>query len=188
MCTCVHAFVYSPLLLSFVTVCASHPFRVERTHVISVKLLCDRLVQDISPRFFGILASFPKPVSYFFLVYSSSHLINRNPTCRSHFMRGQFYLGATIILETLKQALAQTIGYIARLVTKFLSFDICRYELPFDRHDWIIDRNGREVRYVIDYYDGGKVDESNYQFTLLDVRPALDSFQVSSVCVPTQCK
>lgn len=66
-----------------------------------------------------------------------------------------------------------------------MSFDICRYELPFDRHDWIIDRNGREVRYVIDYYDGGKVDKSNYQFTLLDVRPALDSFQVSSVCVPT---
>lgn len=44
VCMCVRAFVYSPLLLSFVTVCASHPFRVERTHVISVKLLCDRLV------------------------------------------------------------------------------------------------------------------------------------------------
>ncbi|KAL8584647.1 hypothetical protein ACOMHN_002376 [Nucella lapillus] len=51
------------------------------------------------------------------------------------------------------------------------------YELPFDRHDWIVDRNGQEVRYIIDYYDGGKVDQSNYQFTLLDVRPALDSFQ-----------
>ncbi|KAK7100709.1 holocytochrome c-type synthase-like [Littorina saxatilis] len=50
------------------------------------------------------------------------------------------------------------------------------YELPFDRHDWIIDRNGQEVRYIIDYYDGGKVDKRNYQFTLLDVRPALDSF------------
>lgn len=50
-----------------------------------------------------------------------------------------------------------------------------RYELPFDRHDWIVDRCGKDVRYVIDYYDGGKVDTSNYQFTLLDVRPALDS-------------
>uniref|UniRef100_A0A8C2S5H9 Holocytochrome c-type synthase n=1 Tax=Capra hircus TaxID=9925 RepID=A0A8C2S5H9_CAPHI len=29
------------------------------------------------------------------------------------------------------------------------------YELPFDRHDWIINRCGTEVRYVIDYYDGG---------------------------------
>jgi len=24
--------------------------------------------------------------------------------------------------------------------------------LPFDRHDWYIDRCGREVRYVIDFY------------------------------------
>jgi hypothetical protein len=49
------------------------------------------------------------------------------------------------------------------------------YELPFDRHDWIVDRCGRSVRYVIDYYDGGNVDPHSYQFALLDVRPALDS-------------
>lgn len=49
------------------------------------------------------------------------------------------------------------------------------YELPFDRHDWIVDRCGTEVRYIIDYYDGGPV-KSNGEFTLLDVRPALDSF------------
>lgn len=48
------------------------------------------------------------------------------------------------------------------------------YELPFDRHDWIVDRCGRNVRYVIDYYDGGPVNEHG-QFALLDVRPALDS-------------
>lgn len=24
--------------------------------------------------------------------------------------------------------------------------------LPFDRHDWYVDRCGREVRYVIDFY------------------------------------
>ncbi len=23
---------------------------------------------------------------------------------------------------------------------------------PFDRHDWVVDRCGREVRYVIDFY------------------------------------
>jgi cytochrome c heme-lyase len=51
------------------------------------------------------------------------------------------------------------------------------YELPFDRHDWIVERNGKEVRYIIDYYDGGKVDPQSYQFTLLDVRPAFDSFE-----------
>ncbi|XP_067342845.1 holocytochrome c-type synthase isoform X3 [Channa argus] len=48
------------------------------------------------------------------------------------------------------------------------------YELPFDRHDWIVDRCGKEVRYVIDYYDGD-VNKDNYQFSILDVRPAFDS-------------
>lgn len=50
-------------------------------------------------------------------------------------------------------------------------------DLPFDRHDWIIDRNGKRVRYVIDYYDIG--DENGYktgEFVELDVRPAFDSF------------
>ncbi|KAH9366599.1 hypothetical protein HPB48_010270 [Haemaphysalis longicornis] len=51
------------------------------------------------------------------------------------------------------------------------------YELPFDRHDWIVDRCGKEVRYVIDYYDGGAVDETSARFALLDVRPAFDSFE-----------
>lgn len=50
------------------------------------------------------------------------------------------------------------------------------YELPFDRHDWIVDRCGREVRYIIDYYDGGPVNPENGEFTLLDVRPAFDSW------------
>merc|ERR1711936_1392219 len=50
------------------------------------------------------------------------------------------------------------------------------YELPFDRHDWIIDRNGKEVRYVIDYYDvGDPVNTENHSFAVLDVRPAIDS-------------
>ena len=45
--------------------------------------------------------------------------------------------------------------------------DLRRYELPFDRHDWIVDRCGKHVRYIIDYYDGGKVDPDTYEFTLL---------------------
>lgn len=48
------------------------------------------------------------------------------------------------------------------------------YELPFDRHDWVIDRCGKEVRYVIDYYDG-EIDKDTYKFSILDVRPAFDS-------------
>lgn len=49
------------------------------------------------------------------------------------------------------------------------------YEMPFDRHDWIVDRCGKEVRYVIDYYDGGDVNPHDHKFAILDVRPALDS-------------
>lgn len=51
------------------------------------------------------------------------------------------------------------------------------YELPFDRHDWIVDRCGKDVRYVIDYYDGGHLDTADYRFAILDVRPAMDSPQ-----------
>ena len=48
------------------------------------------------------------------------------------------------------------------------------YQLPFDRHDWIVDRCGqRDVHYIIDYYDGGKVDTRSKIFTSLDVRPAM---------------
>lgn len=50
------------------------------------------------------------------------------------------------------------------------------YELPFDRHDWVVDRCGKEVRYIIDYYDG-TLDGETGKFALLDVRPAYDSFE-----------
>lgn len=56
---------------------------------------------------------------------------------------------------------------------------------PFDRHDWIIDRGGKEVRYVIDYYhDESQVnadktpkltDINSVKSIHVDVRPALDS-------------
>lgn len=39
-----------------------------------------------------------------------------------------------------------------------------------------MDRCGRDVRYIIDYYDGGMPDEQ-YRFAILDVRPAMDSFE-----------
>lgn len=57
---------------------------------------------------------------------------------------------------------------------------------PFDRHDWIVDRGGKEIRYVIDYYHDPegvwkdrvplqKEDDSSMKSIILDVRPALDS-------------
>lgn len=49
------------------------------------------------------------------------------------------------------------------------------YGQPFDRHDWIVDRCGTEVRYVIDFYNGAPQPGAAASF-FLDVRPALDSF------------
>lgn len=50
------------------------------------------------------------------------------------------------------------------------------YRRPFDRHDWIVDRCGKEVRYVIDFYPGRPIDGIPASF-YLDVRPALDSVE-----------
>lgn len=49
------------------------------------------------------------------------------------------------------------------------------YSEPFDRHDWIIDRCGTQMRYVIDFYTG-KSNGPTPSF-YLDVRPALDSWE-----------
>ncbi|KAJ2233541.1 Cytochrome c1 heme lyase [Coemansia sp. RSA 485] len=48
------------------------------------------------------------------------------------------------------------------------------YQMPFDRHDWTVDRCGKPVRYVIDFYQG-KADPKNPNAPsfYLDVRPAL---------------
>lgn len=50
--------------------------------------------------------------------------------------------------------------------------------LPFDRHDWFIERRDRsgsktEVRYVIDYYSAG-AEPTGEPIFYLDIRPALD--------------
>ncbi|KAI9594073.1 cytochrome c/c1 heme lyase-domain-containing protein [Syncephalis fuscata] len=47
---------------------------------------------------------------------------------------------------------------------------------PFDRHDWTVDRCGRQIRYVLDYY-AAPSDESGYPTFSVDVRPAADSFE-----------
>lgn len=46
--------------------------------------------------------------------------------------------------------------------------------LPFDRHDWYVDRCGREVRYVIDFYFDEEKAGTPDAFEVT-VRPALDS-------------
>jgi hypothetical protein len=65
---------------------------------------------------------------------------------------------------------------------------VAGHTAPFDRHDWIVDRGGKEVRYIIDYYhdeagaakDQTPTDKHDFQSIKsikLDVRPALDSPQ-----------
>ena len=46
--------------------------------------------------------------------------------------------------------------------------------LPFDRHDWYVDRCGKEVRYVIDFYFDEDKAGAPEAFEIV-VRPALDS-------------
>ena len=63
------------------------------------------------------------------------------------------------------------------------------YAAPFDRHDWIIDRCGTRVRYIIDFYSGAPASDLAGAATAaggggaparspisfyLDVRPAPD--------------
>jgi cytochrome c heme-lyase len=60
------------------------------------------------------------------------------------------------------------------LSPKAYFMNLIGYELPFDRHDWIIESNGRQTRYVIDFYKGRRVIGMPVSM-YLDVRPALDS-------------
>jgi len=64
---------------------------------------------------------------------------------------------------------------------------ILGHEAPFDRHDWFLERAGKQVRYVIDfYYDeslatNDKVptlhDARSIQSISMDARPAVDSLE-----------
>lgn len=52
------------------------------------------------------------------------------------------------------------------------------YTAPFDRHDWVVDRCGTKVEYVIDFYtgkgDGNGIKPMSFY---LDVRPKLNSWE-----------
>ncbi|KAI9458043.1 cytochrome C1 heme lyase [Russula earlei] len=55
------------------------------------------------------------------------------------------------------------------------------YNPPFDRHDWIVDRCGTRMRYVIDFYAGRPLPGTSNVSFFLDVRPALDSWEAVSM-------
>lgn len=55
------------------------------------------------------------------------------------------------------------------------SANVTRSPKPFDRHDWVIERCGQPVRYILDYYEAPHVPgKANFY---VDCRPAADSVQ-----------
>ncbi|KAL3427710.1 cytochrome c/c1 heme lyase [Phlyctema vagabunda] len=51
------------------------------------------------------------------------------------------------------------------------------YTAPFDRHDWVVDRCGTKVEYVIDFYAGRNDAGDGKLNFFLDVRPKLNSLE-----------
>ena len=52
------------------------------------------------------------------------------------------------------------------------------YTAPFDRHDWVVDRCGTRVEYVIDFYAGRDDGKGSGKLNFyLDVRPKLNTWE-----------
>lgn len=55
---------------------------------------------------------------------------------------------------------------------------ILGYTAPFDRHDWVVDRCGKRIDYVIDFYAGRNDGNSGGKLNFfLDVRPKLNTWE-----------
>ncbi|KAK1760096.1 cytochrome c/c1 heme-lyase [Echria macrotheca] len=69
-------------------------------------------------------------------------------------------------------------GQSTRMSPKARVNTLLGYTAPFDRHDWVVDRCGTQVEYVIDFYagrsDGKGAGKLNFY---LDVRPKLNSWE-----------
>ncbi|CRK16352.1 hypothetical protein BN1723_004340 [Verticillium longisporum] len=70
-------------------------------------------------------------------------------------------------------------GLSERISPKARINTLLGYTAPFDRHDWVVDRCGVEVEYVIDFYAGrpGGKDAAGRPSFYLDVRPKLNSWE-----------
>ncbi|KAK8107572.1 cytochrome c-type heme lyase [Apiospora kogelbergensis] len=66
-------------------------------------------------------------------------------------------------------------GLSTKLSPKARFNTLLGYQSPFDRHDWVVDRCGKEIEYVIDFYAGRPGGDSKLSF-YLDVRPKLNSW------------
>lgn len=62
-------------------------------------------------------------------------------------------------------------GDLKKLTPRAWIKSVIGKEKPFDRHDWVIDRCGTRVEYVIDFYSGGS------EGVFLDVRPKIQTWE-----------
>ena len=67
------------------------------------------------------------------------------------------------------------LGNSNKMTPKARIMTILGYQKPFDRHDWTVDRCGKRIDYVIDFYTG-KGTQGKVSF-YLDVRPKLNSLE-----------
>jgi cytochrome c heme-lyase len=72
-------------------------------------------------------------------------------------------------------------GQSTKLSPKARINTLLGYAAPFDRHDWVVDRCGKQVEYIIDFYSG-KPDTALGQAPgqvsfFLDVRPKINSLE-----------
>mmetsp|Transcript_21693 Transcript_21693/g.36314 ORF Transcript_21693/g.36314 Transcript_21693/m.36314 type:complete len:293 (+) Transcript_21693:65-943(+) len=91
--------------------------------------------------------------------------------------------------------LVRFMGKPTKMSPKAYLMSFLGYAKPFDRHDWFVDRDGKTIRYVIDFYGGarmkqphpltpatrnttgsGKLPQPGPVSIYLDVRPALDTY------------
>ncbi|KAL7624121.1 Cytochrome c1 heme lyase [Parahypoxylon ruwenzoriense] len=68
-------------------------------------------------------------------------------------------------------------GLSTRMSPKARINTLLGYQAPFDRHDWVVDRCGREIEYVIDFYAGRNGAQGGKLSFYLDVRPKLNTWE-----------
>lgn len=74
-----------------------------------------------------------------------------------------------------KPALSRFIGRYGEMSPKSFFFSkFTHLGVPFDRHDWYVDRCGKTVRYILDFYDDTTHTDDPMN-VYVDIRPALDS-------------
>lgn len=76
--------------------------------------------------------------------------------------------------------LASFANKMERMTPKARFNTILGYTAPFDRHDWVVDRRGTRVDYVIDFYAGRAAADGKgggAPSFYLDVRPKLNTWE-----------